>query len=399
MARKNSLDLQRQRIFSTNTMYKPPSKMTSPPTITLGARSAPSQIANSVLVPSVLSNKPNPLFNFNGDMAKVSDTFPDRDFVRNVAVTTTNGSGDFWVEFMFDGQEFEYREKSWGAARSRVLVDEGNGYQYVSSTAYSDIPTNDGGVYLRRVSFSSRMIRKIRIEIRSYFGGVFVGPNDTVTPAPRPSVPKAVFFGDSFVEGTGSDPFDDLSSHCATILGWECWKSGSGGTGFINPGANGRVKYQDRVMHDVVNYKPEIVVIVGGTNDTTYKTDDIQRAASRLFETVKNNLPDSIVMCYANPGIGVTSPTVVNVKNAVRDAALQNGVALVDPVDGITYSESGKILISSGPWFTGAGDISKPESSGNRSFYLHTDKGHPSAAGHRYLGERLAAEFLRIFNS
>lgn len=378
------------------TLQKIPTQMNPAPTVVLGERGGGSQIANGVLIPSVISNVPNPIFSYNGDPIKAADKYPDREFVKNGAVTTNSGAGDFWVEFDFDGKEFEYRENSWGAPRSRVLIDEGSGYQYVNSVAYADIPTNDGGIYLRKLTFAARMIRRIRIEVRSYFGGVYIGPNDTLTPSPKPSVTKALFFGDSFVEGTGADVFDDLSSYCSALLGWECWKSGSGGTGFINPGATGRVKYQDRVMHDVINYKPDIVVIVGGTNDTAYNVNDIQSAASLLFSTIKNELPEAKVIAYANPGIGSITPTVTNVKNAVKTAALQSGIALIDPVDGVTYDGEGKALISTGPWLTGGGDVSKPEATGNRSFYLHSDRGHPSAAGHRYIGGRIAAEILRI---
>jgi lysophospholipase L1-like esterase len=377
-----------------------PTVMTSSPTVVLGTANGTSQITNSVHVSSVNGSSTVPLYTYNGD-CRVGSGYPDELFVVNKAVTTTNSFGSFSVEFCVDGTQFEWYQKGLGG-RYRLSVDEGYGYQYVTATP-QNAATQDGNLYYTLVTFSTRLPRKIRLEIDSgYFGGVRVGPNDTVFPVTRQLGDRAIFLGDSFTEGTGATAsFTSYANVASQFLGWECWASGSGGTGYIATGSTGRVKYLDRVVHDVIGYNPDIVIVEGGTNDTASAKATVQVAATTLLQTIQAGLPRAKIFVLSNFSVQGTSAAITNTRDGIKAAALACKLPFIDSLAGITYDAKGIALtpFASGMWFTGSGNTGATQATGNASYYTFTDGGHPSPAGHRYLGERIASEIFRILNN
>jgi lysophospholipase L1-like esterase len=184
------------------------------------------------------------------------------------------------------------------------------------------------------------------------------------------------------------------------MLGFDYWISGSGGTGFVAPNTGlGRVKYQDRIQHDVIGYAPDVVVIQGGQNDTIYTKASVQAAAELLFNTLRTALPNTPIITIGPIAIGAMTTAVTDTRDAIKTAALANGVAMIDSVDGVTYDFKGNALAPAmGNWLNGTGNISAPTTTGNRSIYTWTDNGHPSNAGHLYIGERVAGEVYQLLN-
>lgn len=82
---------------------------------------------------------------------------------------------------------------------------------------------------------------------------------------------KAVFFGSSSVEGAGaSEPRKRFSSIAAQALGWEEINLGIGGTTVIGRDAEGQVTDEHSGLGrvtDVLDAKPDVVVILYGAND------------------------------------------------------------------------------------------------------------------------------------
>lgn len=402
------------KLLKPSSLSKLPGIMSSPPTVTVvsGDNSGLTNPVSTYAVISDESTELNKLFHYMGDMyrsdwdgSSYSGAFPLFWFAKNAAITGMPGNvaGNLDVEFIVDDISFEIMVHGRGQGTSwRVLIDEGQGYQSAfADPAPVNIP-NDASMYWIKLVFSTRTLRRVRFQSADCgFRGVTVGGNGTLLPPTRPKAPKVLFFGDSFTEGTGATGwFNGYAPLVGQMLGGDYWISGSGGTGYVAPNtALGRVKYQDRIQHDVIGYDPDVVVIQGGQNDTIYTKANVQAAADLLYKTLKAGLPNVPIISIGPIAVGAMTTAVTDTRDAIKTAALSNGIALIDSVDGITYDFNGTAVApATGNWLTGTGNISAPISTGNRSIYTWTDNGHPSNAGHRYIGERVAGETFKLLN-
>src|SRR5262249_36638011 len=71
----------------------------------------------------------------------------------------------------------------------------------------------------------------------------------------------------------------------------DVWASGVGSTGYISSGTTGRTNFQGRVMADVVANRPDYVLVAGGIDDTANSSNCVYVAATKLYFTIKTNLP------------------------------------------------------------------------------------------------------------
>jgi len=391
-------------------LYEAQKLMLNPPVLATPVQDGASTIPSAVLVNARVVGVPtalNPQFSFyDGDIRRAdyvvstntySGVFPDFEYVKNVAVTTTNSFGNLTVEFMFDGTTIELIEKGQGG-RLKISIDEGKGYQTIGNLTIAGGASN-GSKYLRKITFPGKTLRKIKVQYEGiYFGGAYIGPNDNLSAVVRRVGKRAVFLGDSFTEGTGGNSvFNNYASICSQLLGWECWNSGSGGTGYIATGSVGRVKFQDRVTHDVISYNPDIVVIEGGTNDTTQDQSTLSTAVNLLISTVKTALPSAKIYVLSNFAVQGITTNITNTRNTIKTASASNGVYFIDSVSGATYDTTGALITQeTGSWITGIGSVTNIQTTGNASIYTASDTGHPSIEGYRYIGERLAGEIVKL---
>jgi len=235
-----------------------PATMASPPTITDSAGAI--TIGGAVRYDWTTSNK---FLYLNGAWAVAGAGFPDDGY--GIPSNTFYGGSTYVgscgaVEFDFPGDAFEVVVKGTGT-KYRVLV---NGEVAGASPTYPA----DGGTKVFKVAFASSASRRIRIEAssnRAYFAAIWA--------ASAPSKPSSysqrlIIIGDSFTEGTGVTLVTDgLSVKIAQELGYkDFWNSGSGGTGWVNPGT-GRTSGFDRWTVDVVNRAPTMVILLLGLND------------------------------------------------------------------------------------------------------------------------------------
>lgn len=381
-----------------------PKAMTTSPTILLGVKGAASTITNSVAVTSSTTTVLNPIFTYLGQDVKQADwngtiyanTYPDRLYVKNTALTPL-GYGNLNVEFMFDGLEFEIYEKGTNF-KYRIQVDEGYGYEFVTDYTGKAGVSADGGLYYRKVTFADRKNRRIKYEVyNGFFGGIRIGPNDTVWKIKDEKKYTIAFMGDSFTEGTGADwAFNGCMPLVGNYLNMRVIQSGVGGTGFINPATGSKVKFQDRVQHDIIQYSPDIVVIAGGTNDTTYTSEARITAIELLVDTIRQSLPKVKIILLSNWGVqNPLAASITNTRNDIKTVAISKKIPFIDSMNGEIYV-NGELLETTTQWITGAGNIGATQAIGNASYYVYTDAAHPSVNGHFYIAQRLYDTIVKV---
>lgn len=173
-----------------------------------------------------------------------------------------------------------------------------------------------------------------RIDIISWqlsFGGVFTETTDCIFAADLRG-PRTMIFGDSFTTpDTVSWPV--WFGHA---MGWDdVWPSGVGGTGFAADGYGSSLALPDRVMSDVVPYRPEVVFIHAGLNDLGKPALEVEEAAALTVRRIKQHLPDALVVGGADTAFGIEAwdSHGLDVLAAIRTGLESAGAAWLSPVE------------------------------------------------------------------
>jgi len=361
--------------------------MASPPaapTFTGGVTDVVSGIAGAIRI-----GVDDPAWREFGGITAAVGNGVDASFVVGRYVSTLATSQPFWRDIETDAQVFEIITKANGG---KFLV-------YVDGEAVAaSLVTTGGNTNYAAWKYTLAATGRKRITIfvaeKTWFGGMFVGPTDSVRRSSYPIGPRVIWLGDSYVGGggiTNTNAHHQLTYEVGRILGWmDVWASGLGGTGFRNPNlTDGRVIYGDRVAADVIAYAPDIVIVSGSLNDDGYPGLSLasqQAAASAVLSVIRSALPTVTL-------VGVTafhqngSPTVNTLTN--RDGNLvamrQYCDLVIDPIGAISPgpSELG--------WITGTGKVGAPTGVGTADRLIAADGVHPSDAGHAELAGWVAS--------
>lgn len=350
-----------------------------------------SQITNRTTYNAVVSGSRNPLFRYVGDVGVAGTIYPDTLAVANKT------KGGFSIEFMFFGTQLEIKEKGTGA---KILVAADD--ELISDNPLTATPP-DGSTYYRLITFTEQKMRKIRVFCpnNAKIFGFNVGGNETIFPVNENKI-RAIFFGDSITEAgsSGFEPVYGYPAIVSQIFDWDGWNSGSGGTGFLNPGPAGRVKFRDRLDDDVVRYNPDVLIVCGGLNDERYPVVDVINEAQLFFNEVKTKLPNTEVIIISPFSPQGTPPQVrKDITAGLKNIAINLGYPYIDIVNGETYNKAGTQLVAGlGNIITGAGNAGNPQTTGNATVFISADGTHPTRAGHMYLGQRIAEEIARIYD-
>lgn len=137
----------------------------------------------------------------------------------------------------------------------------------------------------------------------------------------------AAYLGDSYTD-TNAEGYAPTS---ARLMCWQYHGFGQHGTGYINPGSDGRVRYLDRVP-DVIAAHPDVVVLQGSTNDIG--KGGITSAATAVINAVRTGLPDAKIVMVGpvHPPI-YTLGEVTAVRDQLAAAAADTGTPFIDPID------------------------------------------------------------------
>jgi lysophospholipase L1-like esterase len=248
-----------------------------------------------------------------------------------------------------------------------------------TSTAPAPSPSG-GGFYRLTVRFAARAPHTVRLQTdESRFTQFTVSSTDTVS---RPAAParRAVVLGDSYAEGTGADArFTSFGQSLCARNGWDdCWVAGSGGTGYLSTGAATsppRTTFRGRVVNDVVQWHPDVVVVAGGRNDYAFTVAQEQAEATALYQQLRSALPSAQIITTS---LFPASTTEANDPHVVAlSAALQAaGSGLVD-----RYLD----VVGTNSYLTSA----------NVGALVGPDGVHPTQAGHDELARQLTARLTQ----
>ncbi|MEW5810251.1 MAG: SGNH/GDSL hydrolase family protein [Actinomycetota bacterium] len=136
-----------------------------------------------------------------------------------------------------------------------------------------------------------------------------------------------------------------------------------GGSGYVNRGPKNRV-FADEVP-DVVHPGDRLVVFFGSRNDRGIDPAELGRAVQQALGSAKAIAPSAGLLVIGPPWVeGEPTPSILNVRDALRTEAEAAGATFVDP-------------IAEG-WFAGQPNL------------IGTDNVHPNDAGHVYMADKIA---------
>jgi lysophospholipase L1-like esterase len=185
----------------------------------------------------------------------------------------------------------------------------------------------------------------------------------------HPGQVRALFFGDSLMNGTGARPSRPIMARVvARQLGWDVTVNAVGGTGYTTGGYRSR-PYLDRLSKPGVLSTPyDVVLLEGGTNDKAADPATMRQRTADTVRYVRSRLPTAqiVLMGAYNPNGRKYDARRVTIDAVIRTVAVEQSLPYFSPI--------------SGQWTKGQ----------NRRF-LCPDGLHPSAYGYGVMAARLIA--------
>jgi hypothetical protein len=206
-------------------------------------------------------------------------------------------------------------------------------FLYVDGQLATPLPgkLTTGGAFQPRymkIDFGSSAMRRIMIPC-PYLGFYELRTNAGASVTPVAS-PRCIVAGDSFTEGTGSNPALGFASLLAHKFGWDVWASGLGGTGYVRTNGS-RTNLLDRLNTDIIAHSPDILIYAMGIND--FADPMVGANAAACYDAVAAALPNcrQIVMgpFWPNAPYSASAKTVAN-RAAIKAEAEARKIPFVD---------------------------------------------------------------------
>jgi lysophospholipase L1-like esterase len=190
---------------------------------------------------------------------------------------------------------------------------------------------------------------------------------------------RALFFGDSLMNGTGSHPTRPVMARVAARqLGWDVTVNAFGGTGYTTGGSRGRPYLERLSRRGVLSTPYDVVLLEGGTNDKAADPATMHARTTETVAYVRSRLPTAqiVLMGAYNPMGRRYDGRRVTIDAVIRTVAVEQSLPYFSPI--------------SGHWTRGQG-----------ARFLCKDGLHPSAFGYGVMGAKLvnALRSLRIGSS
>jgi lysophospholipase L1-like esterase len=194
----------------------------------------------------------------------------------------------------------------------------------------------------------------------------------TSSAATGPHAVRALFFGDSLMNGTGAKPVRPVMARVAAhALGWDVTVDAFGGTGYTTGGTRGRPYLERLSRPGVLSPSYDVVLLEGGTNDKKADVGTMHERTTETVEYVRSRLPKAqIVLMGAfnpmNPKSRRYDAHRVAIDGVIRTVAQEQGLPFFSPI--------------SGRW-----------TKGQSARFLCPDGLHPSTYGYGVMGAKLVA--------
>lgn len=271
------------------------------------------------------------------------------------------------VEVEYSGKYIDILLRYGGGNRARIYVDGLLAYQ-VTSVDFTTAGVSSGSNGRLPLTFIDARKRSIMVEFDSAsdeFPGFDIQAGYFLAyPTGKSKGPRVLISGDSFSEGTGAGTSPSYIRWVGWHMGWlDVWKGGSGGTGYTADGT--RLALIDRYTNDIVAQQAQIVIISMGINDqTTYASTPatvLADAATIWDATLASSYTKELIIIGPWPNGGGTgvSATLIDMDAQLHTMAKTRSIRYISPIqEGWTFTLS--------------------------------DATHPDAAGHEYIGWRVA---------
>lgn len=346
--------------------------------------STTSSITDGVIVPALKNDVANAeiseIFRYSVPMKIAGDTFPKYKAVTSGLPINLG----YRIEFYFSGKEFEVMIH--GSSALTVCVDD---YSITSSCLKMPI---DGNVYYQKVTFPSETEHK---HISIYIDGIFRGiKTNGVIEKYNANRLKIIADGDSITESTaiiggGEAVINSWISKLAKVFNYDLLDVAFGGTGYINNGT-GRINMVDRFEDNVAKYNPDILISMGGLNDSYSDLSALETAVNSYWDKVSKLGCKAICVTPFNP-----QPTVMQISDAflpiLQKTCAKYGIPLIDTARGITYDSIGSIITDNTN-----GYIKGIINSDNHDAFIGTDNTHLTLKGHEYFAKRMESEVYKL---
>lgn len=346
--------------------------------------STSSSITDGVIVPALKNDVANAeiseIFRYSVPMKIAGDSFPKYKAVTSGLPINLG----YRIEFYFSGKEFEVMIH--GSSAFTVCVDE-----YSITRNCVKMPS-DGNVYYQKVTFPSETEHK---HISIYIDGIFRGiKTNGVIEKYDASRLKIIADGDSITESTaiiggGEAVIKSWISKLAKVFNYDLLDVAFGGTGYINNGT-GRINMVDRFEDNVAKYNPDILISMGGLNDSYSDLSALETAVNSYWYKVSKLGCKAICVTPFNP-----QPTVMQISDAflpiLQKTCVQYGIPLIDTARGITYDSDGNIITDNTN-----GYIKGIINSDNHDAFIGSDNTHLTLKGHEYFAKRMESEVYKL---
>jgi lysophospholipase L1-like esterase len=178
----------------------------------------------------------------------------------------------------------------------------------------------------------------------------------------------AVFLGDSY--SSGGNGAEGRVRGWPELVGrardWQTVNLAVAGTGFINPGWTNQ-PVGSRVSA-AIRERPDVVFVAAGHNDSRWSAAATAKAADKVIDRLRRALPDTLLVIVAPIWPNGSPPTrCLDLRDHLQRKAMSVDAIFIDPL--------------AERWFVG---------SAHR--FIGPDGIHPTAAGYRYMAERVLAE-------
>lgn len=266
-----------------------------------------------------------------------------------------------------------------GSAQVRLIVDG----RYLMPGSHV-VAGQDQWMVIDWSGSTGRRLRHYELETgksASCFGGVQAPPSAIVS-AGGTGAPRMVVIGDSYNAGSSYGPWlagGSIAQLLAKRLGWrDTWNLSVGGTGYCNASPSGFVTFGQRVP-DALALSPDVVLLMGSTNDTGYAPAAVQAATLATLRALRAGTAAPVIVVGV-PSINV--PGAPATEAAIAAAVAQHGDPLTFFIP-ICGAVPPWVL---GTWNNGAG---VPASVANAAFYVAADNVHPPEIGFDHYAQRI----------